>query len=267
MNAKGDDGDRHPIWSQTTSACSRRQPDGMIMTCDLELGLVDDPAEGALNSVPGAGIPAGSRGHPPEARGLRPGLSWKDALCTLRDPLAGTGVRPHPRQDIGEPELKIAGRGAAVGLFPGAWGRGLGSRWDGDRHRRVPWVFLSFDAPDHRQWELSGDIQAYIPEQPELVKVLKKDRHFAGAPESPTTPKARPVRWGGGPSVLLWTRLVAWATSAARRPVEVAALRWFRALRSSGADWNSDLHEPGNRFGMCTELRLLLPGDNVSLRW
>src|SRR5690606_36049343 len=71
-----DDGNRYPVTIPDHLSMLPEQPDGVLVVCDLELRLADDPAEGALNPVPAQGIPAGYKEHPArKARALR------DAPC------------------------------------------------------------------------------------------------------------------------------------------------------------------------------------------
>lgn len=210
--------------------------------------------------------------HAEEAAGViaawriaeRPGFPGRMLFVPCRDPLGWDGIERTLGRIIGEPELKIAGHEHAVGLFREhgdvVWDRnGMAIAIVG------PLAFLSF-APDHPGNRDTGEyIQAYIPEQPELVDVLKGRTLLV--PGSPAHAEGRSVYgWGGGPSVYVdetgrvgnFNRFFA----AEKPPVEVAALRSF-ALEQR-PDWIFDLHENfGDRFGMYTNSAFLSRGDDV----
>lgn len=210
--------------------------------------------------------------HAEEAAGViaawriaqRPDFAGSMLFVPCRDPLGWDGIERTLGRLIGDPKLKIDGHDHAVRLF-----REHGEIvWDREGMviaRIGPLAFLSL-APEHPGNEDTGEyIQAFLPEQPELVEALKRCTLLV--PGSPAHAEGRSVYgWGGGPSVYVdetgrvgnFNRFFA----AAKPPVEVEALRAF-ALEHK-PEWVFDLHENfGDRFGMYTNAAFLSRGDDV----
>lgn len=193
-----------------------------------------------------------------------PDFSGRMLFVPCRDPLGWDGISRTLGRAIDEPDLAIEDHEHAVRLLE-AHAEVIYDR-DGMVIGRIDTLAFMSLSPDHPANADTGEfIQAYLPQNPELVEALKG--RILLVPGSPAYAEGRNVYgWGGGPSVYVdetgrvgnFNRFFA----ATKPPVEVEVVRSL--AEEVKPEWVFDLHENfGDRFGMYTNAAFLKRGEEV----